>query len=271
MTTRQDVPSDLEQIGLVTRYEIEKSLQSKAFIGIMGLIISVVALMTLVRPLLGIDFSSDPITFVQDYLSWVEILVLIGAVAFASGALSSEFEKRTGLLMFPQPVKRTTYLVGKFLSSLIILAVAMGLYYIIVCVLSLAIAGGIPGTILISYGFAMLYAAAVCAVALMLSSILRTNTAAIVATVLIFLMVMTIVEQLLNMSGVDPMFMISNAAGAISYSLQSPYPSTYTGMNFHGEPATIFIPTELGSVLVMACYIVVALVIATIAFKRRQL
>ncbi len=271
MAVRQTVPSDMEQIGLVARYEIEKSLQSRAFMGIMGLMMAVIALMTLVRPLLGISFSGDPITFVQDYLNWIEILVLIGAVAFASGALSSEFEKRTGLLMFPQPVKRTTYLAGKFLSSIIILAGALGVYYVIVCLLSLMITGGIPAAILLSYGFALLYAAAVCAVAFLLSSILKTSTASIVATVLIFLMVMNIIEQLLIMSSIDPAFLISNVAGAISYSLQSPYPSTYTGVDFRGQPSTVFIPTEAGSVLVMIGYIAVSMVIAAIMFKRREL
>ena len=45
-------------------------------------------------------------------------------------------------------------------------------------------------------------------------------------------MVMSIVEQLLSMSGGDLIFPVSNAVGAISYSFQSPYPSTYIGMNF---------------------------------------
>jgi ABC-2 type transport system permease protein len=222
-----------------------------------------------VRPALGLAFPSDAVAFVQDYLNWVEIIVLIGAVAFASGALSSEFEKRTGLLMFPQPVKRTTYLMGKFLSSIIMLAIALGIYYLLVSLLSLAIAGAIPGAILLSFGFAMLYGAAVCAVAFLFSAILKTNTAAIVATVLTFLMVMTIVGQLLSISGVDPFFMASNAAGTISYSLQDPYPITHASM-MGDMTMTTFIPTQTGAVLVLLSYIIVSLVIAAVMFRRRQ-
>lgn len=269
MTTRSDVPSDLEQIAVVTRYELEKHYQSRAFLGIMALILVVISLMTVIRPLLGLDFPTDPVLFVQDYLTWIQIIVLIGAVAFASGALASEFEKRTGLLMFPQPVKRTVYLVGKYLSSITVLAIALGIYYILVSILSLIIVGGVPGSILGSFGFALLYGAAVCAVAFLYSAMLKTNTAAIVATVLTFLMVMMIVGQLLSMSGVDPFFLASNAAGAISYSLESPYPVTHA-TSMMGTTSTTYIPTEMGAAVVLLCYIIVSMVMAAILFKRRQ-
>ena len=240
----------------------------------MGLIAVVIALMTVIRPILGIDFSSDAVTFFKDYTTWIQIIVLIGAVAFASGALSSEFEKRTGLLMFPQPVKRTTFLVGKYLSSIIMMALALGVYYIAVSILSLIIVGSLPGTVLVSYGFALLYAMAVCAVAMLFSSLLKTNTAAIVATVLTFLMVMTLIAQLLAMSNIDPYFIASNAGGAISYSLENPYPSSYTTTmhmpNGSTTNSTTFIPTEAGAAVVMLCYVGISLAIATVMFKRRQ-
>lgn len=274
MTEWKDTPSDLEQVAITTRYELEKSFQSRGFYGIMGLIVVVIALMTIARPLLGLDFSDDAVTFVQDYAMWVEIIVLIGAVAFASGALSSEFEKRTGLLMFPQPVKRTTYLVGKYLSSIIVMALALGIYYIVVGILSAAIVGDVPGTMLVSYGFAVLYGMAVCAVAMLFSSILKTNTASIVATVLTFLMVMTIVGQLLSMSNIDPFFMTSNAGGAISYSLESPYPSSFTSTSYTPDGgssnSTTYVPSEIAAVAVLLSYVVVSLMAANVLFKRRQ-
>ncbi|MDW5563500.1 MAG: ABC transporter permease [Methanomassiliicoccus sp.] len=274
MTSWQDVPSDFQQIGVTTRYEMEKHFQSRGFLGIMGLIGVVITLMTVIRPLLGLDFSSDAVSFVNDYTTWVQIIVLIGAVAFASGALSSEFEKRTGLLMFPQPVKRTTFLVGKYLSSTIVMALALGVYYLAVSILSLAIVGSVPETIVLSYGFAVLYGMAVCAVAMLFSSILKTNTAAIVATVLTFLMVMTLVTQLLAMSHIDPFFMTSNAGDVISYSLQSTYPTTYTTTthtpNGGNIASTTYIPTEATAALVLLGYVVVSLLVANVLFKRRQ-
>ncbi len=274
MTAWKNVPSDLQQVGITTRYEMEKHFQSRGFLGIMGLIVVVIALMTVIRPLLGLEFSSDAVSFVSDYATWVQIIVLIGAVAFASGALSSEFEKRTGLLMFPQPVKRTTYLVGKYLSSVIVMALALGVYYLAVGVLSLAIVGSVPSTIALSYGFAMLYGMAVCAVAMLFSSVLKTNTAAIVATVLTFMMIMTIVTQLLSMSNIDPFFMASNAGEAISYSLESMYPTTYTATMHTPDgvamTSTTYVPTETTSAIVLLGYVIISLVVANIMFKRRQ-
>lgn len=274
MTAWQNVPSDLQQIGVTTRYEMERHFRSRGFFGIMGLITLVITLMTAIRPLLGLDFPGDPVSFIGDYTTWVQIIVLIGAVAVASGALSSEFEKRTGLLMFPQPVKRTTFLAGKYLSGVIVMALALGVYYLAVGILSLAIAGGVPGAIVVSYGFALLYGMAVCAVAMLYSSVLKTNTASIVATVLTFLMVMTLVTQLLSMSNIDPFFMSTNAGDAVSYSLQSPYPETYTTTSYAHDgsamTSTTYIPTEPLAALVLLAYVAISLVLANVLFKRRQ-
>jgi ABC-2 type transport system permease protein len=269
MTTRKDVPTDLEQVMIATRYEMEKHFQSRAFIGIVGMILAILTLVTIVTPALGLQFPTDAAEFFLGYLDLISIIVLISAVAFASGALSSEFEKRTGLLMFPQPVKRTTYLLGKYLSSIIMTGIALGIYYGIVSLLSLAIAGSVPGAAMISFGFAMLYASAVCAVAFLFSAILKTNTASIVATVLTFLMVMTLISSLLSMSGVDPFFMASNAGGVISYSLQNPYPVTHT-VTMGDMSSTTFVPSQSGAALVLLAYVVVSLVIASMMFRRKQ-
>lgn len=269
MTTRNDIPTDAQQVMIATRYELEKHFQSRAFIGIVAMVLAVLTLETVVRPLLGLEFPSNAADFVQGYLDLISLIILIGAVAFASGSLSSEFEKRTGLLMFPQPVKRTSYLLGKFISSVIMSGVALGIYYGIVSVLCLAIVGTVPGTILISFGFALLYASAVCAVAFLFSSLLRTNTASIVATVLTFLMVMTLVSSLLSMSGVDPFFMASNAGEVISYSLLNPYPVTHSVM-MGDVSSTTFVPSELTAALVLLVYVGISLVISAVMFRRKQ-
>ncbi len=262
---------NLRQSGVVTRYELEKHFKSKGFIGIVVVILLILTLMTAVKPLLGVDFPTDPVEFVSDYVNWITIIVLIGAVAFASGSIVSEFEKRTGLLMFPQPVKRITYLLGKFVSTMIIVTAALALYYLIVAVLCLGIVGSVPSTMLPSFGFAVLYGFAVCGVAYLLSSILKTSTGAIVATVLLFLMVMPILDPLFSMAGVDPFFLASNASGAIMYSLETPYPETYTMMMPGGGEVTSYIPTQLTAALVLVSYGLAGLIASVFVFKKRQM
>jgi len=76
------------------------------------------------------------------------------------------------------------------------------------------------------------------------------------------------------MSNIDPFFIASNAAGAISYSLQDPYPTSFSSTSFipGGSTAvsTTYIPSEVVAMTVLVCYIVASLVIANIMFKRRQ-
>ena len=171
--------------------------------------------------------------------------------------------------MLPQPVKRTTYLLGKYIASVVMTATAMGIYYVMVIALSLGIIGSVPGAIVVLFGFVVLYGAAVCAVALLFSSILRTNTAAIVTTFLTLLMVMTIIASVLSLSNADPIFIASNAAGVISYSLQSPYPVTHSSM-VGDMSSTTFIPSESGAALVLFAYVVISLLAATVMFRRKQ-
>ena len=264
------VPSNGSQTATVARFEIRKHMRSKGIVGMLAVIVMIVALMTALPPLLGNDYATDPMDFVTDYVSWVELLVLVGAVAFASGSLVSEFERRTGLLMFPQPVNRTSYLLGKFISTIALMAAMLCVYYGLVAVVSLAITGGVPALMLNSLGFAILYAAGMCGTVYLFSSILKSGTGAIILTVLVFLMVMPMMGGMLSMAEVDPWFLLSQAGDAIGYSLQDPYPVTTTA-TMGRMTATSYVISEADAAFVMLGYAVLPLIASVFAFKRREL
>lgn len=268
--TKMGPPSDLKQVRTVARYELRKHMRSKGVVGMAAIVVAVIALMTLIPPMLGEDHSDDPVEFVQGYLAWIELIILVGAVAFASGSIVSEFDKRTGLLMFSQPVKRSTFLAGKFLATGIVLAVMVGLYYLVVSALSLAITGSVPSLMSISFGFALLYGLAMSSVAYLFSSMLKTGTAATILTVITFLMILPMVTGLLSVAGVDPWPLVSHAADAVTCSLEDPYPVTSVG-EMGRMTMTNYVPTQGLAALVMLAYAVIPVPLTWSFMRRREL
>jgi ABC-2 type transport system permease protein len=264
------LPSDVDQVFIVSRYELRKNLRSKGVVGMLAIIVLVVTLITVLPPLLGNDYSEDAAEFAKGYVDWTELIILVGVVAFACSSLVSEFDKRTGLLIFPQPVKRTTYLLGKFIATMVIVAGAVCLYYIAVVFLSMAIVGEVSTLLPTSLGFAMLYALAMCSMAYMFSSALKTSTAAIILTVLLFLIVMPMVSQMLSMASVDPYLLISNAADAIGHSLEDPYPETAI-YEMRRMTLTIYVPPQSTAALVLLGYAVVPMSISALLFRKKEM
>jgi len=150
-------PSDARQVYLVGRYELLKHLRSKRLIGMLVIELAVFLLILAIPPLLGHDYKTDPASFAEDFYSWVPTLVVIGATLFAGDALVSEFQNRTGYLVFPNPVKRITFFLGKYWATLAILIINLMLFYGLTSVASLAIAGSVSSLTLNSLGLAVLY------------------------------------------------------------------------------------------------------------------
>ena len=99
-------PSDVNQVGVVVKYEVLKYLRSKRLMGLIIIEALVLLLITALPPLLGNDYATNADAFINGYTGYVTILIVIGATLFAGDAIVSEFQGRTGYLLFPKPVKR---------------------------------------------------------------------------------------------------------------------------------------------------------------------
>lgn len=259
VNNRERLPSDLDQVLTVAKYDVLKHFRSKRLLGLLILEGLVLALMFVLPIALDLDTSDDPARYMSSYVSWVSMLIVIGATMFAGDAIVSEFQSRTGYLLFPNPVKREAIFLGKYLSTISIISLMVVLYYGIAAVLALVMTG--ESTVLWVYSmlFALVYGAAAAAVGFLLSTIFKGSTGSLVLTFFMLLMILPLVMAVVGMAGYDTVYIMSSAEYVIGGLMDDPYVAD--GM----------LPDIGGSLGVLTAYVAGCLLAGLVLFKRREM
>jgi ABC-2 type transport system permease protein len=216
------------------------------------------------------EWYTSPESFESFFLSFASILVVICATFFGADALVSEYQNRTGYLIFPNPIKRATLYFGKYAASMTAGIMVMGLFYLGVAILSLISARGIDGDFGLSFLFAVEYLLAVMAVAYLISTLLKGTTGATVLTFFLFIMILPIVDSITIFTGSKFDASLTFAGGVITDILLDPYPVDWS-QSIAGFEINNFYPAPATAAIVMLAYAVVAVVVSLILFKRKQL
>jgi len=275
VNNRERLPSDLQQVMTVAKYDVLKHLRSKRLLGLLVLEGLLLALTFGLPIALGADAAEDPTDYISAFIGWVDILIVLGATMFAGDAIVSEFQSRTGYLLFPNPVKRSTIFVGKYLSTLGIIVLMLVVYYGIAALLTFAMTGG--GTVLAAYSmlFAFVYGAAAAALGFLISSIFKGSTGSLILTFFTLLMILPLIAQLLPIGEIKPWFMLTFCGGVISTILIEPYPTDVMDSIPIGNGEFMnywsYYPEVGLSLAVLAVYIVVCLGLGMYLFKRREM
>jgi len=219
------------------------------------------------------DFRESAKSFSSSFMQFVSTLIIICIVFFGADALVSEYQTRTAYLLFPNPIKKEVMFLGKFLASFIASLLMVGLFYVLIVVLSLLSVGGVAFYLPLSFAFATLFLISILAVAFFISSIMKGSTGAIVLTFFLMFMILPIVQSVGMISGMKMWFLVTFTGDLTSTSLSwDHYPvdsvETYPGMgftlyNYYPDPGT--------SVVVMVAYLIVFGAISMYLFKRKEL
>lgn len=234
-------------------------------IGLMALII---ILLTAVPPLLGYDLPSNDKDFITQYISFVDMLIVIAVTIFASGALVAEFEERTGFLLFPRPIKRTTIFAGKFLASFLVCAASISAYYLVSALLSWIFTGSVYFEIVYSFILALLYIIAVSGFAFLLSAVLQKGSTAAILTFATIFLIMPMIQVVMIFVKADPFFLLSFAGGAVSNVIDGAVTQVIdmgSGMSLN-----IFYPQADVSAMVMLVWAAVTSALSMWFFNRRE-
>lgn len=272
--TVTNLPSDIDQVGIVAKYDILKYLRSRRLLGIIAIEALVLVLITALPPLLGNQYPTDVDKFINRYAGFTSLLVVIGATLFAGDAIVSEFQGRTGYLLFPNPVKRWTLLAGKFIASMGAMFLVLFIYYGVALVLGLAITGSFSTLGVESLLLAMLYSVAALSIGYLISSIMKGSTGSLILTFALFLFIFSIVTSVLSVGGVNPWFVLSFAGETIGDITQVPYPVGSSSTVSSGRMAinaNVYVPDIGVSIAVMVGYTIVALALSYFFFKRREM
>jgi ABC-2 type transport system permease protein len=277
-TQKRSPPSDMKQVMLVTRYDIYKHLRSKRLLGFLIVEAALLFLILALPPLLGNDYNHNPDGYLSSFTNsnTINLLIVVGATLFAGDAIVSEYQNRTGYLIFPNPVKKSVLFAGKFLASTLIIGGAVLLWYGVAMISGVAITGSV--TVLAAYSLllALLYSIACIGVGFFLSALMKGSTGALVFTFALLFLILPIVDSTVGaVGGVKPEISLTFAGGTIDHIMQTPYPvdANQTIPVAAGQNITLYslIPNVGTSVVVMAGYVVVLGALTFVLFKRKEM
>ncbi|MDR0778925.1 MAG: ABC transporter permease [Methanomassiliicoccaceae archaeon] len=269
---KKGISDDLRQIGVVTKYEILTHVRSRKMLVFVAVAVLLLALITLLSYVLDGGLPDNSKELLEQYISWVSLFMIIGVSLFCASTIASEFEERTALLMFPRPIKKTSFFLGKVLACYILCGAIVVLYYLVIMILSILNTGDLDANIFGSLGMAVMFMVGAGGFALLMSSIFKRGATAIIITIVVLLMVFSIVDQMLSLFGVEPVFSVTYAAkDIINYVAQNPL-VTDIDLSDYGTDFRFkdYNPTHTMAFSIMAIWAVVTTAISAFLFKRKE-
>lgn len=265
--------SEIDKLWIVTRYEFIKHLRRKRLYVILGITLIAELAVLIILPLL-MDGYPENVLVMAAMLTVGPSLATIGAVFFAGDAVAGEFENKTGFILFTNPVRRTTLVIGKYLASCAAVLILIIFGYAIMCVSLLAIYGEIPVETAKSFGLCLLFGGSVLSVTFFFSAISKGAMGATVITLVFIMVICGIIESVLMMAGEPYWFILSAGGDSITIAfggaeliMEGLMPSGDMGSMFlNAEPLDINL-----AAISMAGYMVIGFVLSLWISKRRQL
>jgi ABC-2 type transport system permease protein len=281
------VPSSLTQIGITMKYTFLDYFRSRRFFILLTITLIISAILTVLvgyyRPpsFLGDptleDVGTRALTF---YSSWwgsaVTFVIILGGIFFGGDAISGEFQNKTGYFGIPNPIRRSSVYIGKWLSAFIAatiifvifatITVGNGLYYF---------GANIP----IQFGQSLLYAwfylAAVMGFTFFFSSLFKSSSMSILLTAILFLFVFSLLELLVStLVNVEPWFILTYGAGIIGNILTPGGYPAHIQQSAAGPRSRFIITTYHAYVpeglAIIGLYFIITAILGLIIFERKE-
>jgi ABC-2 type transport system permease protein len=233
-----------------------------------GLALLLMALITVLRFVLDGKLPDDEQEFMSGYVGLISLLVIIGVSLLCAPAIASEFEERTGLLMFPRPMKKTSFFIGKLLACYIVCGGIIVIYYAISIVLSILSTGGVYFATFGSLGLALLFMMGAGGFAFLISAVFKKGSTAVIVTIAVLLMIFNIIDTTLMIFNIEPVFSLTYAGLDVSNIVDGL--STTTFPPGFGIDGTFYYPTHAMAVSIMAVWAVVTTTLSVLLFRRRE-
>ena len=125
--------SELKRLAIVTGYEFLKHVRRKRLYVILLLVLISEAAVLVGFPALMNGFPDDA-KLMATMLSVGPSMAVIGAIFFSGDAIAGEFESKSGFMLFTNPVKRTTLVLGKYIASCIAVTILIIFGYLVLCI-----------------------------------------------------------------------------------------------------------------------------------------
>jgi ABC-2 type transport system permease protein len=216
---RLRVPSSLEQVRKLARYQLREYLRSRRFVALVVLVASIGAILTAVLAHFRTLLVTDDLAFYGSmWGGGANFVIILSAVFFGGDAIAGEFQNKTGYFLMGLPVRRATVYAGKFVAAfvaalsmlLLFLAILLGngLYYFH--------ASAFPWQLGVSLLLAIILLAAVLGATFLFSSLFKTSAYGFVLTAVLYLFGFTLLEGLIvGLVKIEPWMVISYASSTV--------------------------------------------------------
>ncbi|MCL2712773.1 MAG: ABC transporter permease [Methanomassiliicoccaceae archaeon] len=266
------IADDLRQIGVVTKYEMLKHVRSRKMMIFVSIAVLLFVLITALNIIFEGGLPKDPTKFMEGYVSIIDLMLIIGVSLFCASTIAAEFEERTALLMFPRPMKRTSFFIGKVLACYIVCGAILIAYYILCMLLSILNTGSVDTNTFGSLGMALMFMLGAGGFALLMSSLFKKGSTAVIVTIASLLLILQIVSGILETFGHEPAFSVTYAAkdianyisGEVTQSSSFPMPG---GGEFN---LSVFYPSHLMAFSIMATWAVITTVLSAYLFSKKE-
>jgi len=272
-------------IPVIDTITFEMKKQKKKFYFFLGVAIIVAILSGYLLQLIPENLLSDTQAgFYSSGLAFISFITLFAACLFFSGIICSEFNKRTGFIVFPK-INKYKLIIGKYLGNLILVVFIITVYYFILGILGFYYYGGpINIRFFYSYGFAVLYVIALSSFVTLFSSFMKSETVTIIISLIILLIGLNFADQIITLvfrDAFEPLYSLSYLGNIIPSILEFPFPDprysefSFSGMGPFGGGSFIIgtwlTPSIEMAIILLLSYIIACFVLAALLFKRRQL
>ena len=271
------VPSSMAQVGIITKYTLLDYVRSRRFF-IMLIILALISILLTVlvgyyRPA---EFLTSELSF---YNSWwgtsVTFVIVLSGIFFGGDAISGEFQNKTGYFGVPNPIRRSSIYIGKWIAAFLASIAILGLFTVVTLGNGLYYFSGVPIQFIESLLFALLYLVAVLGFTFFFSSLFKSSAMSILLTAILFLFVFTLIQQLVaGLVQIEPWFILTYGSQIIGNVLASPYPPHLTTINLGdgggGPSITTYNATIPEGLAIMGIYFIITAIVGLWLFERKE-
>ena len=251
---RDNIRNDVFDTYLSVKFELMKHLKNRRLL--------IVAALAVIVPLIFyVKVPNTAGVFAVNVLTFLNLLIVISAAMFAGDAVCGEFEKKTNLLSFPTPQRRSSIFAGKYIAALLATFLVVLLYYV---VMTLQIAqlyewGAIPTELGKSFLTALIFSAAAVSVVYFFSSLLKRSISSTIVGFLFLMVILRVVQEILTRVNQEPGFIVTYSADLITNVLGV---SSSLGFGQGEGPSTLpaFTPHFGVGIAVMVAYAIIGFV-----------
>ena len=271
--SKNKVPSSLEQTRIITKYTLLDYIRSRRFYILLLITVITGAILTAVAYYNPSGIFRD--TNLDFYSNWwgnsATFMVILSAVFFGGDAISGEFQNRTGYYGVPNPIRRSSIYIGKWISAFIASTVILGIFTVITLGNGLGYFGWVPSQFIESIAFTWLYLIAALGFTFFFSSLFKNSSYSILVTFVLFLFVFNIVDLVLGrFAGIEPWFMITYGSDIIANILSVPYPNHIVTETLGNHKITMYTATVPEGLVIMAVWFAITAIAGLILFERKE-